>query len=440
MAEKIREEKKEKQLNDFIEDSLSQADDLINLHEVDDQLKATDVMKEMLEKTEVKPDSVNSDETFNTEIINAPIEKASKIKNYLEKPKSKRQQRMNMHKEMKHEKAYNKRLKKVKDKKSLKINVMIGLLITLGILIVFKYVLNIDMSSILANLMMPSIGLSAVLIILSFVLLFTDKTNGLAEPDPITDYFIINRGKIASRADKTHMSKINTRFIMVTLLKLFNKQELAIVNEKIIYGAMDSHITKDELAILNFMLDHNIITVDEFVEVINEEHPGKQYGILGKKDHLYGGYKEAILKMAKDKHYINQSINKAKLMLRAGAVTFGVIVLALLSKGQGSLEMLSVFSAQALILFTLAHYIHAHSKGANRRISQLRKERKLLQSNKADVYTALIYNFLFKKENKSLKRIQKMYKTGEMPAAEYSKFSETYNGFNHILDLVKLEK
>jgi hypothetical protein len=317
---------------------------------------------------------------------------------------------------------------------------MIGLLITFASLMLFKYVLNIDMTSILNTFLKPSLAVSGGLIILSFVILLTDRTNGLSTPDPITDYFIINRGKLGYKADKTHMSRINSRFIMVTLLKLFKKQQIAIVNERIIYGAMDGDITKDEVALLNFMLDHNITTVDEFISVINEEHPGKKYGILGKKDHLYGAYKEAILNMAKEKHYVNQSINKAKLVLRAGAVLFGVVVIALLSKGQGSVEMIAIYSLQAVSLFTLAHYIHAHSKGANNRISQLRKERKLLQSNKADVYTAFIYNYLFKKEYKSLKRIQKLYQTGGMSPQEYSKFSETYYGFNLILDQVKREK
>jgi len=374
------------------------------------------------------------------EVVNEPVEIPIKIKKHLEKPLTKKERRVRDHKERKHEKAFNKRVFKEKEQRSLKVNIMIGLLITFGILMLFKYVLNIDMTVILNTFLKPSIGISVGLIILSIVIILTDRTNGLSSPDPITDYFIINRGKIGSKADKTHMSRINSRFIMVTLLKLFKKDQIAIVNERIIYGTMDGELTKDEVALLNFMLDHNITSVNDFVSVITEEHPGKKYGILGKKDHFYGAYKEAILTMAKEKHYINQSINKAKLLLRSGAVIFGVIVIALLSKGQGTLEMIVIYSLQSIILFTIGHYVHGHSQGAHNRISQLRKERKLLQSNKADVYTAFIYNYLFKKEAKGLKRIQKSYESGTMSPQEYTKFSETYNGFNYILDTVKLEK
>ncbi|MBI9013515.1 MAG: hypothetical protein JEZ08_14880 [Clostridiales bacterium] len=436
MAEKINvNETNEKIIDEKLETAENLITDTETVNTIIDEAEA------MIDKPKkIFEDKKTISEEAKVEVINEPVEKPVKIKKYLEKPLTKKERRIRDNRERKHEKAFNKRVFKEKEQRSLKVNIMIGLLITFGILMVFKYVLNIDMTVILNTFLKPSIGISTGLIVLSFVIILTDRTNGLSSPDPITDYFIINRGKIGSKADKTHMSRINSRFIMVTLLKLFKKDQIAIINERIIYGTMDGELSKDEVALLNFMLDHNITSVNEFVSVITEQHPGKKYGILGKKDHLYGIYKEAILTMAKEKHYINQSINKAKLLLRSGAVIFGVIVIALVSKGQGTIEMIAIYGLQAIILFMIGHYIHAHSQGAHHRIAQLRKEKKLLQSNKADVYTAFIYNYLFKKEAKSLKRIQKLYETGAMSPQEYTKFSETYNGFNYILDTVKLEK
>ena len=436
MAEKINvNETIEKVTEEKLESTENQITDSETVNTIIDEAEAT-----IEEPKKIFEELKTISEEPKVEIVNEPVEKPTKIKKHLEKPLTKKERRIRDNKERKHEKAFNQRVFKEKEQRSLKVNIMIGLLITFGILMLFKYVLNIDMTVILNTFLKPSIGISVGLIVLSFVIILTDRTNGLSSPDPITDYFIINRGKIGSKADKTHMSRINSRFIMVTLLKLFKKEQIAIVNERIIYGTMDGELSKDEVALLNFMLDHNITSVSEFVSVITEEQPGKKYGILGKKDHLYGVYKEAILTMAKEKHYINQSINKAKLLLRSGAVIFGVIVIALVSKGQGTVEMIAIYGLQAIVLFAIGHYIHAHSQGAHHRIAQLRKQKKLLQSNKADVYTAFIYNYLFKKEAKSLKRIQKLYEAGAMSPQEYTKFSETYNGFNYILDTVKLEK
>ncbi len=373
------------------------------------------------------------------EIIEEKVEKPTKIKKYLEKPGSRKEKRKKMVAEMKYEKAFTKRSFKARDKKPLKVNILIGLVITFALIMLFRYVLNIDMTVVLNTFLRPSLGVTAGIILISMIILLIDKTKGISESDPITDYFIINRGKISGKTKDSHLSKINTRFMMVTLLKLYKKDQIAIVNERIIYGTMDGHLSKDEVALLNFMLDHSITTVDEFIQVITDEQKGKKHGILTKRDHLYGYYKEAILEMAKEKHYINQSINKSKLILRAGALFYGIIVIALVAKGQGSLEMIGVFSAQAIILFLIAHIAHAHSRGAHMRIAQLRKERKLIRSQRADIYTALIYNYLFGKEEKSIKRIQKKYESGEMSRRDYSKFSETYNGFNFILSYIKKE-
>lgn len=373
-----------------------------------------------------------------TTIEKIPVAKPTTIKKYLEKPASKKDRRKKNTIAEKYERAYNRRYNRSKDKSEFKKKVAVGLVITLAIILVMRYLLQVDMTSVLSLLMRPSLALTAGLIILSFTLMMLDKTTGVTASDPITDYFIISRGKIGTNTKSNHLNKINTRFMMVTFLKLYKKDQIAISNEKIIYGTMDGYLAKDEVALLNFMLDHNITTVSDFIDVIKENQGKKNR--LGNKDHLYGYYKEAILQMAMEKHYINQSINTAKLILRAGGLVFTFVVLALVAKGQGTLEMLGIFGLQALLLFTVAHFAYAHSRGAHKRIAELRKEKRMMRSSKVDDITALIYFYLFRKEDRGIRRIQKSYESGAMNKYEYSKFAETYNGFNHILDYIKQEK
>ena len=142
--------------------------------------------------------------------------------------------------------------------------------------------------------------------------------------------------------------------------------------------------------------------------------------------------------MAIDKKYINQSINKAKYVLRFGGLVHTLIVLAMLAKGQGSLLLLGIYSIQAVVLFVVANFIYARSQGGNNRISEIRKQRRLLLSPKENLYSSLIYNFMFGREDRILKKIDKHHKDGTMSSKEYAKFSETYNGFNYLLDYLKM--
>lgn len=373
------------------------------------------------------------------EIVEEVINKPKKIKKFIEKPLSKREKRVRSRKAEKYERAYERRFFRERERRSLINNVLIGFGITLVVLLLFRYVLNFEMATVLNTFLKPSIAITAGLIVASFAILVTDKTLNVASADPITDYFIINKGRFSSKTRLNHLNKINTRFLMVTLLKLFRKDQIAIIDERIIYGTMEGNLSKDEVALLNFMLDHGVTTIDEFIEVLTDEKKHKKANLLGKKDEMYSQYKEAILEMAGDKGYINQSMNKAKYVLRAGAIVFGLLSVALIAKGQGTLEMIGIFSLEALVLYVISQNIYAHSTGAHRRISQLRKERKALQSNQVDLYSALIYSYLFNKEDKMLRRIQRMYETNHMSSNEYTKFSETYNSFNYILDYVKHE-
>lgn len=377
-------------------------------------------------------------QTPHVEMVHA-CEKPKKIKKYIEKPLSKKDKRLKHKKAEKYERAYAKRFFKERDRRSLWMNVLIGTGITLAVIVLFRYVLHFEMASLLSGFLKPSIAVTAALIVIAFAVLVTDKTLNVATTDPITDYFIIRKGKITSKTKNNHLNKINTRFLMVTLLKLFRKDQIAIIDERIIYGTMEGNLTKDEVALLNFMLDHGVTSMDDFIEVLTEDKDKKRHGFLVKKDEMYSTYKEAILEMAIDKGYVNQSMNKAKLILRAGAIGLFTLALALIAKGQGTLEMIGIFSIEAMVLYLISQSIYAHSTGAHRRIRQLRKERRALQSEKVDVYAALIYSYLFNKEEKMLRNIQKMYENNHMTSHEYSKFSETYNSFNYILDYVKHE-
>jgi hypothetical protein len=360
--------------------------------------------------------------------------KRPKIKKHLTKPVSRRRQRKIDAKQHHFERVFEKRRKKL-TAQGIKKPLVMGALITLGMMLVFRSGLNIDLSNVLEHLIPTSYGLTLVLIGLSIVVLFKDQTGIPAESDPITDFFIINKGRVHGSTLRRHFNRINTRFMMVTFLKLYQKEEIAIVDERIIYGAMEADLSKDEIALVNFMLDHGIRTIDDFIEVIREDSINEK-----KKDQLYAVYKNAVIAMADDKKYVNQSINKAKMILRAGAVLYTAVVLLLMVKGQGDLYMLSIYSLQALILYLTANVMYANSSGAHERIRQLKKERRLLQSNKVEIYTALVYNYLFGKEQRVLRRIQKDYQTQRMSQKSYQKFSETYNGFNYILNILQNER
>jgi hypothetical protein len=280
-----------------------------------------------------------------------------------------------------------------------------------------------------------SLVITGILVVVSVVVLFKDHTKGIETSDPITDFFIIKKGKMSGPTGKRHLDRINTRFLMVTLLKLFKKDQLAIHDEKFVYGTMDGDLTKDEIAVLTFLLDHEIRTLDDFTELMSEEsHGGK------KKDLLYKAYKEAVVSMAKEKHYVNQSINQAKYILRAGGILYGVVAIALIAKGQGQLVTLATYAVQSAFLFILANMTYANSKGAHQRIKALKKERKLLQSTKVDMITSFIYNYIFKRENRVIKKVQRQYEKRHMNEKRYRRFAESYNGFNYLLNYIKREE
>lgn len=411
----------------------NEAEVLKNNEAVVEETVSEKIVEASIEK---KEDAVIETDENMTKIEEKPIPQTpTRIKRHLEKPLSKKEKKKRVHKEIQHEKAFDERMYKEKTKRSFRMNVLFGLLITFGTLMLFKYVLNIDMSTVLEKFMAVSLFVSGGLFVLSMIILLTDRTSAQGASDPITDYFIINRGRVMGSTKKRHLDRVNTRFIMVTLLKLYQKEQIAIVNEKIVYGTMEGDLSKDEVALLNFMLDHNVTTVDEFIDTVSR----KDNRPVHRKDQLYAKYKESIIEMANEKNYINNSINKAKFVLRVGAIAYAVVVLALLSKGQGTLLMIGVYSLQAIALFLTANLLYANSKGAHQRIKKLRKEKRMLQSAKAEIYTALIYNYLFGKEDKVIKRIQKQYENNQISSKEYQKFSETYNGFNYILDFIKYE-
>lgn len=359
-----------------------------------------------------------------------------RIKKYLEKPLTRKQKRLRKKTENKYERAYKRRSFNESERKTFQIKLLVGLLALLAGILLFKFVITINIAESLLFLLKPSIVLSLAVILVSVVLLFMDNTRGPASADPITDFFIINRGRIGARTRNNHLNKINTRFMMVTLMKLFRKDQIAIIDERIIYGTMSDDLSKDELALINFMRDHNITNLDDFVEILTEKQ-GR--GLLAKKDHFYSHYKDAILEMATDKYYINRSISKAKIILNTTGIIFGLVAFALLATGQGSLEMLGIYSLQALVLLFMGQSVYAHSRGALKRVSTLRKEKRVLISSKAEVYTCFIYNYIFNKEERGLKRIQKMFQAGQMSKHDYMKFSETYNGFNYILAQIQKE-
>jgi len=358
------------------------------------------------------------------------------IKKHLEKPASRHFKRKREKLARKYERAYNRRRFKEEGHKKFKLKILISVLAILVAIVGFKYFVNIQLPTMLESFLKPSVALSILLIVVSFGWVLLDRTKGPSSADPITDFFLINRGKIGGHTRANHLSKINTRFIMVTLLKLYRKDQIAIIDNRIIYGTCDGDLSKDEIVLLNFMLDHDINSVDELIEALL---PVSKNGKLTRKDEIYRKYKEAILEMADDRYYINPIVNKAKWILRVGAAFFAIVLLLLISNGQGSIEMLGVFSIEAIVLYLISKNLYAHSNGAHKRLRQLSKEKRLLQSSKSNVYITLIYNYLFGKEARSIKRIQKMYESGEMSRYEYTKFAESYNGFNYIVDYIRKE-
>ncbi|MCH4887977.1 DUF2207 domain-containing protein [Acidaminobacter sp. JC074] len=358
------------------------------------------------------------------------------IKKHLERPPSRRGRRKRNKLIKKYEKAYNKRQYREEGQKNFKLKLMVGLLLILGVIVGLKYFMTFQMPVMLESFLKPSVGVSIALILLALIWTLLDKTNGPSNADPITDFFILSRGKINGPTRSSHLTKINTRFMMVTLLKLYRKDQIAIMDGRIIVGSLDGDLSKDEKVLLNFILDHNINTVEELIEALRPEN---RNGVVIRKDEIYRKYKDAVLEMADDRYYINHTVAKAKWLLKIGAIFDGLLVLLLISNGQGTMEMLGVFSLQAVALYVISVNLYAHSRAAHKRLGQIRKEKKLLQSDKANLYITFIYNYLYGKEARSIKRIQKMYESGQMSRYEYSKFAESYNGFNYIVDFIRKE-
>lgn len=352
------------------------------------------------------------------------------IKKTLNKPlKRKDKQKMKVRDEA-HERAFTKRAHQGEKKKAIKIVGLIGVFVV-ALVLILRYTVSFDLGRALEPFTFTSCIISAALVLGTGFILVNDRTDIASKADPITDYFIIRRGKYIGSTMKRHFDRINTRFLMITFLKLYQKQELAIVDERIIYGAMDSEFSKDESLLLNFLLDHQVTTIDEFLEVISSEPHHK--------DAFYRAYKASIVQMAEEKGYINQAIDKGKWLLRSGGIGFGLLVLFLLSKGQGSLLLLSVLGLQSIGLILMANITYANSKGAHKRITAIRKSRKTLLSKQGSVEDTLIYHYIFNKEDKALKRIHKRFEQGTMTHQSYQKFSETYNSITFMMDFIKLE-
>lgn len=416
------------------------------MHENTIEVK-NDVQDQVIEKTNqvkqeegvLKEETLQAQEPIqeNRDTDEEPVvqQKEHKVKNYLEKPLTRKERRKKRKEDHQYEKKYHHKLFK-SEARSLQIKSAIGLVSVILIVLFFRYFISIEIGEFFEGLIMPSYYLTGGLVLLAFIFIFTDRTMAASTADPITDYFIINRGKMSFKIKESYMNRINTRFMMVTLLKLYKKQQIAIVEGKIIYGTMDGPLAEDEVILLNFLLDHNITNLNDFVEEISEKVEKKR-SILGKKEGLYTTYKETIVKMAESKAYINLGLTKAKWSLRIGAILLGLVVLALIATAQGSMAVLGIYALECFGLFVFSHIIFAHSKGAHQRVAQLRRNKRKLQSSKSDLYTALIYNYIFHKEAKVLKRIQKAYQLGQMTKLEYTKFSETYNGFNYMMDYLK---
>lgn len=414
---------------------------------LDNKLTSEDIKIDELEIKETAKEAINetreelTEELENEEtILQEEIVTSNRIKNYIEKPLTRKEKKEKKDRDLDYEKKYDKKQFHVKEKKSFKFKIMLGLIITLFIILLFRYGLKIDMTVLFKTLEIPSVIASVVLIIISIYLIFSETSRGYKEPDPVTDFFIISKGKISGLTRKNHENKINSRFLMITFLKLYQKDLIAIINGRIIYGTINSKLSLDEKVILDFLFTNEIETIDDFLDILKTENPVQHLGILGKIDNFYEAYKNSVIDMAIEKDYINQSIGKAKFVLRSGGIVFFFIVLALLAKGQGELSTLLLYSAQGGLLLVIANFIYARSKSAHLRIAEIKRQKRTLQSPKEDIYVALIYNYIFGKEEKALKKIQKFQKDGTISSKEYEKFSETYNSLNYILDFMKDDK
>lgn len=395
---------------------------------INEEIENEDQKLSEVKDTEVKEKEVTDKEAVDSKVELSTKKERPKIQKHLIKPAGRKTKKKYKRHQKEHEKAFEKRLMAYENKASFKYIGLISIILLLGIVLLSRTILTSEMTGAMERWMLMSLVITVALMIISLVILFKDAAEKTSFTDPITDFFIIRRGRVIRSTRHRHFNRINSRFMMVTFLKLYQKDALAIVDENFVYANMDESLSKDEITLLNFMLDHGIKSIDDFVEVLSTEtHDGKI------KDHFYRVYKEAIIEMADDQNYINPSIKIAKNILRAGAIFFALIVLVSLSKGQGSILTWAVYSLQSIILFLASNITYANSKAAHVRIKALKKERRLLQSSKVEVYTALIYSYIFAREDKVIKRMQRAYQQKELSDHEYQKFSESYNTFQYIL-------
>ena len=79
-------------------------------------------------------------------VVEEVVHNKSRIKNYIDKPLTRKERRKKQLLEKKYEKSYDKNQFHFKDKKSVRFKIMLGLLLTLAVILFFRYILKIDMT------------------------------------------------------------------------------------------------------------------------------------------------------------------------------------------------------------------------------------------------------------------------------------------------------
>jgi hypothetical protein len=191
---------------------------------------------------------------------------------------------------------------------------------------------------------------------------------------------------------------------------------------------MKGPFTKDESALLNFMMDHDIRTVDDFLSKLKEKNMDTPT-----KDLFYQIYKEAVVEMVEDHGYINHQITKSKGILYFTSFAYLIVSALMFTKGIGDIGSIATLLGQGLALLIVSKNMYAYSSTGHKRVRYLRRRKQHLLLQKDHIENTLLYGYLFNKEDKVIRRIQKAYKMRRLSEKSYKKLSESYNGFDMIV-------
>ncbi len=303
-----------------------------------------------------------------------------------------------------------------------KIWILLDLIFFIAIIAsVFLVKLDFELPIYVSTYYYISFGVSVVMLLIASLVMYNDGTH-LIESDPITDYYILNNSVVSKSVRKSHFSKINTRFLTVTFLKLFKKG--FDIDTMTVENNTDASYPADEKYILDFIKENNIMTYDDFIRIIDDRKG---------KDKFYLGYKKTIFSMAKNGGFVNKHILVTRLILEFVSIVYAIIGIFLIMKDPTQYLIYLTYIGQSLVFFIFSNYAYSNSRGAHVRKSIIKKQKKRLLSDTSDITTMFIYHYIYNSEVKCIKKLEKLVTKEEVSKEEFERLKLIYTKLNKCI-------